>query len=136
MEYYQTKSKQLPGTEVSEVIETARLVYRQAVKSTRRRPYVRSVYFDKEKIFLDNFWPHLYQKSYSERSKRLRLLPCAIELIQHSRFAPSVQLNPNNHAEVLHRFYGRSKDGKLFGVQIKEDIKRGQKFFMSVFVYE
>ncbi len=33
----------------------------------------------------------------------------------------------------LHRFYGQTKSGELFCVQIKQDKRTGRKDFMSVF---
>lgn len=34
---------------------------------------------------------------------------------------------------MLHRFYGKTKDGYEFCVQVKEDKRSGRKDFMSVF---
>jgi hypothetical protein len=34
---------------------------------------------------------------------------------------------------MLHRFAGVTKDGYLFFVQIKEELRSGRKFFMSAF---
>ena len=34
---------------------------------------------------------------------------------------------------MLHRFYGVTKDGVYFCVQVKEDKRTGRKDFMSVF---
>ncbi len=79
---------------------------------------------------MDNFWPHLNQKSSYDRPRRLRLLPCALELIAHSRFTPQVIRKYN---ETLYRFSGQTPGGIHFYVQVKEDMKRDQKFFMSVF---
>ena len=42
-------------------------------------------------------------------------------------------INPNNKVELLHRFYGKSKEGKNFVVQIVENIKNHQKHLISIF---
>lgn len=34
---------------------------------------------------------------------------------------------------MLHRFYGKTKDGQTFCVQVKEDKRSNRKDFMSVF---
>ncbi|MCR4307011.1 MAG: hypothetical protein NUV80_00415 [Candidatus Berkelbacteria bacterium] len=49
---YQCKTPKIGATNYSEVIKRARVVFRQIEKQTRRRPYLRSAYFDKEKVFL------------------------------------------------------------------------------------
>ena len=133
MDYYQTKIAPIAGTTVGDVMNTARRIFRQAVRSGRRRPYIRSAYFGKEKVFLDNFWPHIYQKSFNERPKRLRFMPCAFELVRYSRVLPVITLDSNDSYNILYRFKGKATTGQIFYVQIKEDKKRKQKFLMSVF---
>jgi hypothetical protein len=130
---YQTKSSKLPGTRFEEVIKEARVVFREIERKTKRKPYVRSAYFDKAKIFFDYFWNHLYQKSLKERAKRLKYFKCAIELIEDSKNKPTSKENPNKKNEVLHRFAGLTKGRELFFVQIKEDKKTGNRDLMSVF---
>jgi hypothetical protein len=44
-----------------------------------------------------------------------------------------LQVNPNKRSEILHRFSGTTTHGEIFFVQIKEDLKKGQKHFISVF---
>lgn len=121
MDYYQTKVRRLSGITISETKRAAHVLYRQTVKSSRRRPYIRSAYFNKEKIFLDNFWPHINQKSHYEIPRRLRFLPCAIELIQFSRVKPLMTVDRHNPQDRLYRFKGLSVEGNIFYVQIKED---------------
>ncbi len=113
-------------------------LYNQIKKRSKRRPYVRSWYFKKEKVFLELFWKHLTdKKNFKDKTRRVKYFACAIELIEKSHFAPISKKNPNNFSETLHRFYGVTADNELFCVQIKEDIKGGkiksQKFLMSTF---
>lgn len=133
MECYQVKAKRLSGTRTRDIIRQGRLTYHQIEQASKRRPYIRSAYFKKEKIFLDNFWPHLNQKTISDRARLLRLLPCALELISTSRCQP---LTLYESKEILYRFTGKTVQGEVFFVQIKEDVKRKQKFFMSVFPHK
>ena len=130
---YQTRAKKLSGTSYREIHSDILDIFKHIKSKTKRRPYIRSVYFKKQKIFFDYFWEHLWQKSWKERVKRLKYFPCAIELIQKSRQEPTSKQNPNKKSEILHRFAGLTKDRELFYVQIKENKKTGQKYFMSVF---
>lgn len=41
--------------------------------------------------------------------------------------------NPNNSKEMLYRFYGTDANNEIFCVQIKENLKKKQKFLISVF---
>jgi hypothetical protein len=59
---YQTKLKKLPGTNLGEIYRSSWLAYHEIEKQTKRRPYVRSAYFKKEKVFFDFFWDHLKQE--------------------------------------------------------------------------
>jgi len=129
---YQAKSKKILGTSYGEVMHGAMAVFDDIKKQTKRRPYIRSTYFKKEKIFFDYFREHLFQKSKSERMKRLKYFSAAIELIQKSKIRPTSKNNPNKPDEILHRFAGLTKEKELFYVQIKED-KKKNKYFMSCF---
>lgn len=62
MKAYQTKTAKLSGTDFHEVHKKAFAIYQKIAKKTKRRPYIRSAYFKKEKIFLTLFWPHLHEK--------------------------------------------------------------------------
>jgi len=130
---YQTKAKRLPGTSYAEVRTNAIFLFNQIKKRTKRRPYIRSAYFNKQKIFFDYFWQHLHQKGPKERFKRLKYFNAAIEVMKNSRNQPSSKQNPNKPNEILHRFAGLTKDKELFYVQIKENKKSGRKYFMSCF---
>lgn len=133
MEIYRTTVKRYSGTDDTEITAKARRQYKELKKKSRRRTYVRSAYFNNQKVFLDLFWHHLSEKNAKDRNRRLRYYPCAIDLIQHSRAQPSSKRNPNKSREIVHRFAGITPDRELFYVQIKEDTKRKQKFFLSVF---
>lgn len=133
MQVYQTKVKEFSGSSFGEVRQKAEMIYGVIRKRTKRRPYVRSRYFDKEKVFLDYFWQHLWEKNWRDRTRRLKYYACAIDLLEHSNVKPSSKENPNHKTEILHRFAGITRSGELFFVQVKEDKKTGQKSFISVF---
>ena len=67
--------------------------------------------------------------------RRLRFYGCALDLIRNSKKQP--ELAPiddlDKSTETLYRFFGQSKDGERFAVQIKEDKRSGEKYFISVF---
>jgi len=111
--------------------------YKNLKAKTRRMPYVRSAYFNKEKIFLELFWRHLNdKKNFRDKVRRARYFPCAIELIEKTRIEPMSRENPNKRSEIFHRFLGVSRDKYLFVVQVKERKKSGNKWLMSVFPWE
>lgn len=78
-------------------------------------------------------YPVITQKGFRERIRRLKFLPCVLELIQNSRCKPNVLSDPHDKQAKLYRFLGLSKEGKLFYVQIKEGLKTEQRFLMSIF---
>ena len=133
MKIYQTKTNKLTGTEFKEVREKALVFYQIIKRKSKRRTYVRSAYFKKEKVFIDIFWQHLFDKSWKDRVRRLKYFPPAIELVQNSKLEPKSKENPNRKSEIFHRFTGVTKEKDLFFVQIKEDKKTSQKFLISVF---
>ncbi|EKD56167.1 MAG: hypothetical protein ACD_58C00285G0001 [uncultured bacterium] len=134
MKIFKTKSKKIAGSDFHEVHQTANKLYMQIKRKTKRRAYIRSAYFDKNKVFLDLFWHHLFKKeNWRDRVRRMKYYACAIELIKKSHFQPSSKENPNRRSEILHRFYGVTADDELFCVQVKEDKKKDQKFLISVF---
>jgi len=134
MQVYKTKIKRLTGSNVHEVRKVAFSIYEKIRKRTKRRPYIRSAYFNKEKIFISIFWEHLFTKeNWRDRVRRLKFFPAAIDLIQNTHFEPTSKENPNRAGEMLHRFAGMTKDDNLFYVQIKEDKRKGQKWLLSIF---
>lgn len=133
MIFYQTKTKKLPGSNYSEVKKSASSAFNQIKRKTKRRPYVRSAYFNKQKIFFDYFWIHLSQKNLKERTKRIKYFSCAVDLIKNSKVAPISKESVDNKNEMLHRFAGKTKDKEMFFVQIKENKKSNKKYLMSCF---
>lgn len=134
---YSTKTKKLSGTSFSEIYKNAFGLYSKIRKRTKRRPYIRSKYFRKDKIFLGLFWQHLHNKlSHRDKTRRVKYFACAIELIQNTKFDPVSKENPNEKTEILHRFTGITAEKEIFFVQIKEDKKTGQKYFISVFPFD
>lgn len=130
---YQAKSGKVSGTNLGEVYKNAERFYHKEITSkTKRRPYVRSAYFKKEKIFFDFFWDHLRQKSPKIRFQRLRYFKVSCELIKKSRNNPIIKSNPNKPKEIFYKFGGLTSSKEMFFVQIKED-KKKRKYFMSCF---
>ena len=132
-EPYCVKAKPFSGTRYADVAPQARALLRLIARRTKRRPYIRSAYFRNDKIFFTYFWSHISQKAWRDRARRLRYLPCAVELIQKSRNTPTTKDNPNNRNEALHRLEGITSGGQRFTVQIKENKRTGRKELMSVF---
>lgn len=133
MQYYKTKARKLSGTHWPRLMKKASVHYKEIMRKTKRRPYVRSVYFDKQKVFVGLFWQHLHEKNLRDKARRVAYFPCAIELIQKTRQEPTSKENPNRSGEILHRFAGSTPDNEIFFVQIKEDRRTNQKWFISVF---
>ena len=115
---YQTKFKKLSGTSYAEVRKEAISLFNQIQIRTKRRPYIRSAYFNKQKIFFDYFWTHLNQKSPKERAKRLKYFEAALDLMRNSRNHPVSTENPHKKGEILHRFIGLTQEKELFYVQV------------------
>ncbi|MDR2106319.1 MAG: hypothetical protein LBP24_02805 [Coriobacteriales bacterium] len=132
-DYYQARSKKIPGRNYGAVVKAARRDYNKIVSRTRRNPYIRSSYFNKEKIFLSLFWQHVMEKHRGERKRRLQLFNCAVELLENTHVAPFTRPNPNGRNELVHRFTGITGDGDMFYVQVKEELKTKRKYLISVF---
>lgn len=133
MKIYEVKTRPAPVSNYKEVYQKAFGLYNAIRKKTKRRPYVRSTYFNKQKIFLQLFWNHLREKNFRDRTRRAKFFPCAIDLIQHSRYEPATNQTKERPSELLHRFAGKTKDGQRFFVQIKEELRTGEKWLVSVF---
>jgi len=132
-QYYQTTSPIIPGSNYAEVRKKALIYYSAIEKQTKRRPYIRSVYFKKQKVFFDYFWIHLAQKNHLIQTERLKYLLVAVELLKYSHVQPEIKNNPNKKNERFYRFFGITKSRQFFGVQIKENLTHERKFLMSVF---
>ncbi len=131
---YRTKAGKIPGTEFHEVKSIAFHIFKQIKKKSKRLPYIRSAYFNKNKVFLTLFLQHLFEKKdWKDRTRRLQYFEATIELIEKNRFPPKSIENPNKRGEILHRFTGITKDNEPFCVQIKEDKKSGKKYLISFF---
>lgn len=137
MQYYQTQVGKLSGTNLREVIKKAMQCYDKTIGKTKRRPYIRSKYFGKQKIFLGLFWEHLHGKlNHRDKLRRVKFFPAAIELIQNIKYEPAAKENPHKSTEILYRFAGKTKNKETFFVQIKENIQTREKFLISVFPEE
>lgn len=130
---YQTQTKEQGGKNYKNLYTYAYSIYKDEARKTKRRAYIRSKYFKKEKIFLDYFWDHIRTKNYADRSRRLKYYECAIDLIKHSNIKSDLHFNQEKVSEILHRFVGKTPSNSVFCVQIKENLKNGQKHFISVF---
>lgn len=134
MKIYTTKVNKIAGTYFPDIRKNAFAVYLKIKKRSKRKPYVKSPYFKKEKIFLDLFWTHLFEKkNYLEQIRRMKFFPCGVDLLIKSKIKPTSKINPNDKNEILHRFIGKTKDGEVFFVQVKENLKNGSKRLISVF---
>ncbi|MFA7278279.1 MAG: hypothetical protein WC101_04845 [Candidatus Gracilibacteria bacterium] len=134
MQYYQTRAEKITGSNFNEMRKKAEKLFDAIKKKSKRKPYIRSAYFKKDKIFLDYFWGHLYAKqNRRDRIRRIQFYEAAIELLKNTRLQPVSVDNPNNKNETLYRFYGKTNEGCAFIVQIKEHKKSGQKYFISIF---
>jgi len=133
MEYFITSKNKLPGTSFHEINKVAESLYKEIKSRTKRTPYIRSNYFKKEKVFLTLFWAHLFDKREKDRVRRLKFFHCALDLIRNSSIDPITRENFKRKDEMLHRFYGRTKDKEIFVVQIKENKRTGRKDLISVY---
>lgn len=134
MQYYQTKAGKISGSDYKEVYDKAYNYFLVIKKRSKRKPYIRSLYFHKEKVFLDFFWEHVHQKqNWRDRVRRLKFFVAALELVAKTNVAPTSKDNPNEKNEILHRFFGKTREGDVFMVQVKEFKRTGQKYLISVF---
>ena len=129
LDVHQAKTRKITNNHYSDIEKSARKIYTNIARRSKRNPYVRSRYFDGEKVFLKLFWEHLHQKHRYERRKRLRFYPCAIELLERNTHKPNII---HGSRETLYRFAGVTPNNEVFYVQVKKDTK-SDKYFMSVF---
>ncbi len=133
MKLYKTNRQKLSGTSFSEIEHEAIKIFKSIKARTRRTPYIRSKYFKKEKVFLNLFWSHIYQKKQKDRVRRLKFYDCAIDLIKNSATDPVSRENFLQNNELLHRFYGITKYNEIFIVQIKENKRTRRKDLISIY---
>lgn len=136
MNYYQAKSGVIAGSNYKEVYKYVSKIYSDLRRKSKRQSYIRSAYFNKQKVFLNLFWIHLFDKSNNVRTQRLKLIACGIELIRKSRIHPESKDNPNDVSEIVHRFSGITKSKVKFAVQIKEIKRTNKKYLISIFPYD
>lgn len=130
---YQCKTKSLSGHRFVDIIPQARKLLRALQKQTKRRSYVRSTYFHKDKIFFDFFWQHMQGKSVVDRARRLKYLSCALELLQKSRIDPITFMDENHPGVIKHEFRGNAPDGTIFSVIVQEDRKTNRKQLLTLY---
>ncbi len=133
MRKFKSKYTQLSGTDYKEVTRNARKEYVKVQHLTKRQPYIRSKYFANDKIFINIFWNHLAQKRKGEQIARAKLLLPAFDLLRNSLSEPDTIFSTKDKGNILHRFLGETKEGKLFYVQVKQNKRTGRKDFMSAF---
>lgn len=133
MNFYQTKSPLSTGSNYKEIHRNYEKYFRSLQRKSKRQPYVRSAYFLKQKIFLNLFWVHLFDKTHNVRSIRLKYIPATIELLEHSRIDPVTILNLEAKSELFHRFYGLTKSKQKFVVQVKQIKSTGKLYLMSAY---
>lgn len=73
------------------------------------------------------------QKHPKEWRKRLAYYKAALDLLRNSQITLDTIFRADDLNIILHRFYGATKDGTYFCVQVKQDKRSGRKDFMSVF---
>lgn len=133
MNYYNSKFGLVAGSNYQEVYKNVTKHYSALLKKTKRQPYIRSAYFIKQKIFFNVFWQHLFDKPYAVRAIRMKFFPATLELLQKSRNHPVTVENQNHKSELLHRFYGMTKDKQRFVVQIKQMKRSGKLYLVSIY---
>lgn len=126
---YKAKACKITSTRYRDIERSARKIYGNIARRSKRNPYIRSRYFKGEKIFLKLFWEHLHQKNQNERRRRLRFYACAIELLKVSTCEPEIV---HSLGETLYRFAGMAPTDEVFYVQVKKD-RKSNRYFMSVF---
>lgn len=137
MDLYRTKAAKLSGSNFHEVNKLAYAEFVILKRKTKRRTYIRSKYFKKQKIFLDLFWDHLHEKkNYRDKVRRVKYFTCGIELLKNSTVEPKIVQNPNKKSEILYRFSGVDPSGEKFIVQVKENGNSGEKYLISIFPIE
>ncbi|MDP3992906.1 MAG: hypothetical protein Q8Q05_01690 [bacterium] len=129
---YRCKTKTLPGTQYAELNRAARKIFHEIEKKTKRQPYIRSPYFDKDKIFIKSFWDHLVTKGMRDKARRVKFYSCALELIKENKSSKPEKIFESKREEI-YRFAGISADERKFSIQIRHDLKTGHKYFTSVF---
>ncbi|MGI9028251.1 MAG: hypothetical protein ACR2FM_05445 [Candidatus Saccharimonadales bacterium] len=132
MQVYKSKYSKIAGTSYQEVVSQARKEYNHIRKQTKRQPYVRSRYY-KDKVFIKLFWDHLYEKNRGDIERRLRYYDCAIDLLRNNVNQPISTASSDKANGISQRFIGKTTDGDIFYVQVKQNKRTGRKDFISLF---
>src|SRR5579859_3572344 len=130
------KSNLLWGSNYREVRKQALEIFAEISAKTKRKPYIRSAYFDKQKVFFDLFWDHLFQKPPRQRVKRLKYFSCCLELLTHSKLQPETKIDETRPHEILYRFFGQTKEKNQFIVQLKENTRTKKVYLISFFPWK
>ena len=125
--YFKSKHSKLYSTVYSRVFCSARLYYESLIQNPRRKPYVKSKFFDK-KVFLDEFWTQILRRNLADRRRRLSFYICAIDLIQNTRCEPVIKYEVGKE---FYEFYGIAKNGEKFVVHMRRS--KENIYFMSCF---
>ncbi|MDR3125811.1 MAG: hypothetical protein LBU20_01955 [Candidatus Nomurabacteria bacterium] len=132
MNYFKIKTRPIKGTNPAEITKKAMYEFHIVEKRSRRLPSVRCKALGGSRIFLGEYINHQGQKTPLDRRRRLRFLPCAIDLLENTNLKPTTKVNPNTR-ETLYRLYGVAGNGEKFVVQVAENPKTGNKRLMSSF---
>jgi len=130
---YKTNKKKISGSSFSEVRKEADRIFDLIKSKSKRSPYIRSKYFRKEKVFLNLFWTHIFDKHNKDKIRRLKFIECGIDLIKNSAINPESKDNVDNKSELFHRFTGINKNNEIFYVQVKENKRSRRKDLISIF---
>jgi len=132
---FHSKYDTLPSNYRPILMKIALRIYRNLEAKTRRTVYVRSSsksYFQGQKIFLNLYFPHLKQKSPRIQVERLKFFEAGLDLVKNTPYEPTIKSNPNKPSEQVMRFWGETRGGKKFCVQVRVN-KRGNHYLMSTF---
>ena len=132
---YLCHSHPLMGHKYADIMPQIRQIFRALQRKTKRRPYVRSAFFRKDKIFFDYFWIHINQKLKHDRTRRLRYFVCALELLNMSKIPPKTFVNAEVPGVIYHEFIGLARDKTRFSVIVKQDRSSGNKYLLSLFPF-
>lgn len=132
MKVYRSKYIKITGTSYEEIIRNARKQHQVIKKRTKRQPYIRSKYFNRDKIFVNLFWEHLMQKHRGEQQQRARFYLCAIDLLRNNTHDPRTIFTYGNLNIMLHRFIGISKDKEFLRTSKTKQKNWSQRFYICV----
>lgn len=133
---YKCKISAFYSSSYARVKKQAKNFFNSKTAHSRRSAYVRAPAWKKQKVFLGVFWSHLFDKKPAERMVRLRLLPCALEVLENSTYPFVTKTEPGNPNIFLHRLYGQTPAGQVFALQVKEYSNKQKLYFVSCFPWE